>query len=74
MITCSLKRCIVAEDIIKDGILLRAGSWAAFHRNGVIENYKLAENAVIQGTDCKTGDILLFDKEGRMTETIRQDD
>ena len=71
MITGSLKRCIVAEDILRDGLLLRAGSWAAFHRNGVIENYKLTEEAVIQGVVCKTGDILLFDEEGRVTETIR---
>jgi hypothetical protein len=57
---------------VKDGLLLRAGTWAAFHRNGVIENYKLTEDAVIQGIDCNAGDILLFDEEGRVTETIRR--
>jgi len=55
---------------MKDGLLLRAGSWAVFHRNGVIENYKLLEDAAIQGVACRRGDILLFDEDGRVTETI----
>ena len=59
---------------MKDGILLREGAWAAFHRNGVIENYKLTEDSVIQGIECNKGDILLFDEEGRVTETIRRVD
>jgi hypothetical protein len=37
----------------------------------VIENYKLLEDATIQGVACRRGDILLFDEDGRVTETIR---
>jgi hypothetical protein len=56
---------------MKDGLLLRAGNWAAFHQNGALENYKLTEDSVIQGINCNTGDVLIFDEEGRMTETIK---
>jgi len=57
---------------MKDGLLLRAGSWAAFHRNGVLENYKLPEDDTIQGLVCKKGYILLFDEEGRVMETVKR--
>jgi hypothetical protein len=69
--TGSLKRCVVAEDTSRDDLLLRADSWVAFHGNGVVENYKLTEDAVIQGVVCNKGDVLMFDEDGRITETIK---
>jgi hypothetical protein len=32
----------------------------------------LPEDDTIQGLVCKKGDILLFDEEGRVMETVRQ--
>ena len=52
--------------------MLRQGAWAAFHRNGVLDNYRLTEDAVIQGMEYKAGDILLFDEEGKLTERVRK--
>jgi hypothetical protein len=50
--------------------MLRQGTWAAFHRNGVIDNYRLAEDTFIEGMQYGKGDILLFDEEGRISERV----
>jgi hypothetical protein len=37
----------------------------------VLDNYRLTEDAVIQGIQHLAGDILLFDEEGRIAEKVR---
>jgi len=52
--------------------MLKQGAWAAFHKNGVLDNYRLTEDAVIQGVECEDGDIILFDEKGRLTERVKK--